>query len=169
MDEVKDVLEETLLTLDLLEELYDEYEEQNEVTIKVKTSKGYIDTKIFIDKAFKPRKIQKCVSELVSKIKMANAYMSKNADGSSVYQMWFILMLIKYFTSLEIPNDFKKQVAVMEKMMESEIFFQIFAEFEKEEIDKVMKEAENISLVLQEKVEAYQPVFEEVQNNMTSE
>jgi hypothetical protein len=159
MEEIKD------LSLELFEELDSQYDEKKEIIVKVKTLNGEMDTKLEIDKYFHPKKIEECVKELLKKIDYAKIYLNKEEDDKQLYQIWLILLIIKHFSSLEIPNEFKKQLAVLEKLIEHNLVFQIFAEFEVSEIHKVMNEMDRVTQILMVKLDALEPAFEEVEKN----
>lgn len=158
MSEIKE------LSVDLLEELDKEYEERKECTIKVKTPNGSIDTLIYVDKLFKPKKIHDCVQELVMKVEYAKQFIANDDDKeSNVFKMWLMLLVIKHFTSLDVPKDFNKQLAVIEKMLEAEIFYQIFAEFDTNEIHKVMDEIERVTNIINARIDGYESLIEETE------
>lgn len=153
-------------SLDMLEEIEKEFDEQIEIEVKFMTPKGEKTSKLKIDKYFSPKKIKACVMELVQKVDILKNYVSENKD-SELYKLWMMLLLTKHFTSLDIPKEFMKQLAVIEKLTESTILFQIFASFKIEEVEKVMKELDKQTHYIMTKLEAYEPLLKEMEEEIS--
>jgi hypothetical protein len=149
-------------TLDMLDEIENNYEEQEEIEIKLFTENGHKITKLKIDKYFNPKKIKLLIMELVQKIDILKNY-TNEFNSSEIYRLWLMLLLTKYFTSLDIPKEFKRQLAVIEKLTDSTILFQIFSNFKQSEIKKVMDELDKQTHVFMAKMEAYEPLLKEVE------
>ena len=156
------------LSLDLLNEIDKEYEEKEEITVFVKTKDGKVESKLMIDKYFNPTKIRDCIKELIQKIDYAKNYITDDRDQESLYKILLMLMLVKYFTTLDIPFAFKKQVAVLEKLSETQVLYQIFSSFNQKEVEKVIDELERFTTILMKKVDIYQPVINEAESNIKS-
>jgi hypothetical protein len=148
-------------SLDMLEEIEKEFEEQEEITLKIKTANGEKTAKLTIDKFFTPKKIKACVMELIQKIDILKNYVKQESE-TELYKLWMMLLLVKHFTTLDIPKEFKKQLAVIEKLTESTVLFQIFSAFRVEEVEKVMSELDKQTHIITAKVEAYEPLLKEV-------
>jgi hypothetical protein len=148
-------------TLDMLDEIENNYEEQEEIEIKLFTENGHKITKLKIDKYFNPKKIKLLIMELVQKIDILKNY-TNEFNSSEIYRLWLMLLLTKYFTSLDIPKEFKRQLAVIEKLTDSTILFQIFSNFKQSEIKKVMDELDKQTHVFMAKMEEYEPLLKEV-------
>jgi hypothetical protein len=157
--------EKIKFSLDYLEKIKENYEEQKEITIKIEKEDSTIDTVLFIDKRFSPVKVSECVKEIVLKMDILKNYIGNDSDSSKIYQLWTILMIVKYFSELPIPKDFQKQVAVLEKLSDSGILFQIFSQFDESEVKKIMKELDRITHIAMTKIKAYEPVIEEYEKN----
>lgn len=156
-------MEEMNLSLNLLEEIDKQYEEQKEITVIIKAPTGNVETKLMIDKVFKPKKIKSCVEELIRKMDSARKMIKKQESLDEVIKMWMILLVMKYFSSLEIPSKFENQLAVMEKMVEYDIFFQIYSEFDNEQIHKVMDELDKVAQLFEARLDALEPTFKEIE------
>jgi hypothetical protein len=155
------VEEKIKFSLDYLESTKENFEEKKEITIKIKREDTIIDTVLQIDKRFSPIKVNECVKEIVQKMDILKNYVDVDSDTSKIYQLWTILMIVKYFSELQVPKDFQKQVAVLEKLSDSGILFQIFSQFDEKEIQKIMAELDRITHIAMEKIKAYEPLFED--------
>jgi len=131
-------MEEKKLTVDFIEEVADQYDQEEEITINIYTKNGIEEANVMINKQFSPYKIKSCVREFMSKLDMLKKYTKDFNDIEELIQSWYMMLLIKYFSSLDIPNDFKKQIAILEKMIDTTILFQIFSHFEPKEVEKAM-------------------------------
>jgi hypothetical protein len=159
------MIEDKKLNVDYLEEVTDQYGEQQEITIKIQTKNGVERVSLMVDKLFSPAKVELCVKELIQKLDYLRPYVNKKDDSESLLQCWFMLLLIKHFTSLDIPYDFKRQVAVLDKMIETNILFQIFSEFETTEIEKAMHELEVRTLEANKRIDELEDDFIKIEKN----
>lgn len=103
------------LTLSAIKEETKKYKEQIVVDIK-----GY---ELKIDKHFAPTKISELLQELGSKILQLekDGVDLKNFDLTS----YIFLLIIKHFTSLKIPDEFEKQIAILKELVDGEFLGEI--------------------------------------------
>jgi hypothetical protein len=130
--------EEKKLSIDYVEEITEQYKEQKEIFVNIQTKDGLEVVGLTIDKYFSPMKIKTCIRELMSKLDMLKRYIKDYNGVEELLQSWLMILLIRHFSSLEIPNDFKRQVAILDRLVETTVLFQIFAQFESSEIEKIM-------------------------------
>jgi hypothetical protein len=155
------------LSVEYIEEVSDEFKEQKEIFIEISTKDGVERVGLTIDKYFNPLKIKFCVKELISKLDTLRTYLNGDENVDEIFQCWLIMLLIKHFTSLQIPNDFKKQVAILDRLVETTVLFQIFANFDTSEIEKIMKQLESITVDALFKMEQFKDVFDNINKDHT--
>lgn len=160
--------EKKKLSLDLLEEIQSSFSEQKEITVIIKTPNGEHETTVSIDKYFSPKKIDQCVKELIQKADYLKTIFKEKKDLKDILQLWMILLIIRNFSSLEIPFEFKKQLAVLEKLTQADILLQIFQEFDVNELNKIMDELDKVSINLRNNLDKNQNLFKEVEKNLQS-
>jgi hypothetical protein len=154
--------EEKQLSLDYIEEISDEFKEQKEITIEIPTKDGIEKVGLTVDKYFSPIKIKLCVKELIMKLDMLRTYLKDYEEVDELFQCWLIMLLIKHFSSLEIPNDFKRQVAILDRLVDTTVLFQIFANFNTNEIEKVMTQLTSVTTDTLFKIEQFKDVFDQI-------
>jgi hypothetical protein len=161
------MLEENKLSLEYVEEVADQFKEQKEIEIEITTIDGKERVGLTIDKYFSPIKIKLCVKELISKLDILRKYLKDYKEVDEIFQCWLILLLIKHFSSLEIPYDFKRQVAILDRLVETTVLFQIFANFNKKEIEKIMQQLELVTVDALFKIEQFKDVFDKLDQDQT--
>jgi hypothetical protein len=139
------MLEENKLSIEYVEEVADQFKEQKEIFINIATKDGNEKVGLTVDKYFSPIKIKLCIKELLSKLDMLRKYLKDYNDVDELFQCWFIMLMIKHFSSLEIPNDFNRQVAILDRLVDTTVLFQIFANFNTSQIEKVMIQLSEVS------------------------
>lgn len=155
------------LSVDYIEEVADEFKEQKEILVEIITKDGKERIGLTIDKYFSPIKIKLCVKELIAKLDMLRAYLKDYEEVNELFQCWLIMLLIKHFSSLEIPYDFKRQVAILDRLVETTVLFQIFANFNASEIEKIMAQLELVAIDATFKIEQFKDVFDKLEDDHT--
>lgn len=154
--------EEKKLSIDYVEEITDQYNEQKEIFVNVQTKNGIEKVSLTINKYFSPLKIKICIREFMSKLDMLKKYI-KDYDGiDELFQCWLIMLLIKHFSSLDIPNDFKKQTAILDRLIETTVLFQIFSQFDNSEIEKIMIHLNEVTNVLLDNLEKHSEEIDKI-------
>lgn len=148
------------LDLNLLGKASKQYELTREVEIPVKIEDKVHMAVLKIDKVFSPSKIRDCVEEFVSRV---DTFRKLNEDKlHEVMEAFLIFMLIKHFTSFPAPKEYKEQVAIINMLLETDLLYKIYAEFDINEIKKITDEVETVSITLEEKVGDYIKLAEEL-------
>ena len=139
------MLEDKQLTIDYIEDVADDFKEQKEIFVEIPTKDGIEKVGLTIDRYFSPVKVNLCVRELITNIDTLRTYLKDLDNVDELFQSWLVMLMIKHFSSLEISNIFLKQVAILDKLVETTVLFQIFANFNTNEIEKVMEELESVT------------------------
>lgn len=159
------MLEENKLSVEYIEEVADQYKEQKEISIDVPTKDGIEKVGLTIDKYFSPMKIKLCVKELIAKLDLLRGYLKDYDNTDELFQCWLIMLMIKHFSSLEIPHDFKRQLAILDRLVETTILFQIFSNFNTSQIEKVMVELGSVTNEALFKIDQFQDVFDNLEKD----
>jgi hypothetical protein len=118
------------LTVEAIEEMdkkeYDEW-------FDVKLSSGHV---ISLKKKFRPTEIQKMGDELIVGM---NRFAEHDISITALAVPYIMLLTIKYFSDLDVPDDFERQVAVMNMLLDSNLLGEIFNSFDKEQRDLLDK------------------------------
>lgn len=99
--------------------------------IEIEIDDGYT---LKIDKVFRKTKIGRLVAELVEKCDFAR---TNNYELTSLLESYVLLLTIKYFTSLTIPDDLDEQLKVMECLINNDYLTPIINAFPQEELNKI--------------------------------
>lgn len=83
-----------------------------------------------VDEKFKPSKVQALVSE-----SLINFQKLKGYDESKRLK-YYMFLIIKHFTDIEISDDFEDQIRLLNAMIDLEIFEKIIDAFPEEEFVK---------------------------------
>lgn len=97
------------------------------------------DYKVLIDEKFRPTTIQRLLFEFMEKYQ----YMQENNMQMNVIE-YLPILLIKYFTSLDIPDDLETQLKIYELLVDNDYFEPIYNAFPKEEISKIYEIAKKM-------------------------
>lgn len=92
--------------------------------------KGYSLT---IDEVFRPTKIQELISEFIDK----QLYIVENEIQFDQWLEYTLLLMIKHFTSLQIPDSFAEQIATWQLLIDNDLFADIVNNINQEEIKKM--------------------------------
>lgn len=88
-----------------------------------------------IDEVFRPTKLQDLMKELTKQI----VYVTKNEEIDFDLVDWMVyanFMLVKYFTSLNVPDNFEEQIAMMNIMLDNDFLEPIIKAFDENELQK---------------------------------
>ena len=88
---------------------------------------------LVVDEAFRPTKVQELVSEYLDKV----LYVTQNEIEFSKWFDYILLLMVRHFTSLEIPSDFESQVSAWKLLIDTDYFVQILDALNQEEMQKV--------------------------------
>lgn len=109
-------------------------------TLKSEDNKFYTEKKItvnghdiLIQEHFRPSAIQRMFMELVEKIE----YMKESGIKLSFIPSYIYILLIKYFTNIEVPEEFKKQVQMLDLLIDNNYLEPVINAIPQEEIDKI--------------------------------
>jgi hypothetical protein len=111
-------------------------QDSKQYTKRELTINGY---KVEIDEKFRPTTIQRLLVEFFEKYQ----YIQENNIQINIVE-YFPILLIKYFTSIDIPDDLETQLKIYELLIDNDYFEPIFNAFPKEEVTKIYEIAKNI-------------------------
>lgn len=94
--------------------------------------KGYTLT---VDKVFRPTKITAMLREMVEKISELKA--KKVSIEQLDFTTYGLLLTIKHFSSVDIPESIEEQLRVLEIMVDNDFLVPIVNGFEPEEMEKI--------------------------------
>lgn len=97
------------------------------------------DYKVLIDEKFRPTTIQRLLIEFFEKYQ----YMKENNLQMNIVE-YLPVLLLKYFTSLDIPDDLETQLKIYELLIDNDYFEPIYNAFPKEEINKIYEIAKKM-------------------------
>lgn len=142
----------------LIERASDKYENIKEVVVFMEIDNRIESFIVETYKHFSPLQISQCVQELVQKLD--HVRVKDNKKMASLLVPYMMFLIVKHFTTLELPSDLPRQLKAIENMINTSVLFQIFIAFEQEEIEKVQSE---VSYVLEnfEKNNEYIEKFKE--------
>lgn len=109
-------------------------------TLKSEDNKFYTEKKItvnghdiLIQEHFRPTTIQRMFMELVEKVE----YMKENGIKLSFLPSYIYILLIKYFTNIEVPEEFEKQIQMLDLLIDNNYLEPVINAIPQEEIDKI--------------------------------
>lgn len=109
-------------------------------TLKSEDNKFYTEKKItvnghdiLIQEHFRPSTIQRMFMELVEKIE----YMKESGIKLSFISSYIYILLIKYFTNIEVPEEFEKQIQMLDLLIDNNYLEPVINAIPQEEIDKI--------------------------------
>jgi hypothetical protein len=130
------------LSMEFISKASEKYENIKEVELELEIDGENKKFVVELYKHFSPISIKKCISEFVEKMERAKI-VDKNGFGN-ITQPYLIFLIIKHFTTLNLPESFEEQILTLEKMVNTGILFKIFLNFDEEEIKKINDELEFI-------------------------
>lgn len=95
---------------------------------------GYV---LEIDKTFRKTKITALINELIEKFEETRI---RDTSILEIFAPYVILLMMKNFTSLDIPQKLEDQLKTMDFLIDNEFFVPIYENMPKEEINKVYAE-----------------------------
>lgn len=149
-----------MLDVEMIDGANKKYEKTKDVPLQVEVTNedGEIEKQeaiVEIDVTFSPTKIKSCVREFIDKMD----YLRKiRALDDSIQELYLLFIVIKHFSSLQLPQTYKAQIQSIEKMLNNDLLFPIYAEFEPTELEK-------ISIELKESVEMIDKGMDEFYKN----
>jgi len=87
-----------------------------------------------IDSIFRDTKIEQMVYELIN---AGDKFRKNGAKLETILSPYAILLTMKYFTSLDIPNDLDGQMEVMNLLLDLKLFDKIVNEMPEDEMYKI--------------------------------
>lgn len=109
-------------------------------TLKSEDNKFYTEKKItvnghdiLVQEHFRPSTIQRMFMELVEKIE----YMKEKGIKLNFIPSYALILLVKYFTNIEVPEEFEKQVQMLDLLIDNNYLEPIINAIPQEEIDKI--------------------------------
>lgn len=107
--------------------------------LKSQTNKEFTQRSVIIDQyefliddKFKPSKIQLLIAEFQDKFN----YAEENQLLFNPILMQYLL-LIKHFTNINVPNEYEKQIDMLNTLIDLEYLETILNEFNEEEVNKI--------------------------------
>lgn len=118
-----------------LEKLDKQYNKQKKIEVN-----GY---EVMIDEKFRPTKIQRLIIEYQEKVKYC---MDNDIDIEKVdWTGYFLILLVKYFTDIEIPDEFSKQLIVLDLLLDNGFLMPIIEAMDEAEIKKISEYMEKLN------------------------
>lgn len=122
------------LTLQDIDKMGEKFDEQVEILVA--------DGKYFVkvDKHFKKTKVTKFTIELQECItKLKDMYEANENDIVESVVFLNFMLLIRHFTSLEVPNDIPTMLSMCEKLINLNVVDEIMQAFDQDELNKMTK------------------------------
>jgi hypothetical protein len=154
------------LSLDMLAKASEKYENIKEVFLELDIDGETKTFKVEMYKHFSPLHIKQCVSEFIEKLDMARR-VNKYGLGNIV-EPYMIFLLIKHFTTLQLPEKFEHQLKVLEQMVNTGVLFKIFVHFDENEVELIRKEIDNILNKFKENEESLETLKKEYKLKLTN-
>jgi hypothetical protein len=104
-----------------------------------------------IDKVFRKTKINTLIHDIVDKVEYSRI---RNLDLTPIFTPFVALLMIKHFTSLEIPDTFDEQLTVMNLLVDGEFLTQIYELLPADQVELVYVEIERATNRLNENLDA---------------
>lgn len=157
-------MKEQLRSLDfqLIERASEKYENIREAVIVMEIDEKIETFTVEIYKHFSPVQIKMCVQELIEKIDLVRSHDKKGFGNIIVPYMMFLI--VKHFTTLELPNVFAHQLKAIEHMTNTGTLFQIFSYMDENEINKIKDEAGFIVDNFDDKMEGAKEMKEKIKS-----
>lgn len=145
-------MENKKLDLHLIEEANKKYDMKT-VSIPVELNGEMQNAELKIYKKFPPTIVAKCLEEFVQKMSFV---MEKNRGYfQEIYEPYLMFMIIKHFSDFPAPTEYEKQIKVIRMMIDNDLLYKIFCEFDPNEISKLSNVLEETAKQLDENAEGY--------------
>lgn len=153
---------ETYRNLDfhLIERASEKFENLKEVLVQMEIDGKIESFVVEIYKHFATVQITQCCQELIEKLD--HVRVKNKGQIETVLVPYMIFMLIKHFTTLELPNKFAEQLKAIEHMTNTGTMFQIFMSFDENEIGKVQSEISRVLEHFDSKMEEVEEFKEQI-------
>ena len=122
---------------ELMDKLDSKYSKKRIAKIKVEIDGSQVEVEVDTDENFRDSKVTECIQEYIEKLQYMTKLNRGKEVGGELSQMYFAFMIVKHFTELDIPNAHKEQLAVLRKLVDNNVLFQVFPQMNQEEIQRV--------------------------------
>lgn len=113
-----------------------------------------------IDSVFRNTKVKQLVAELMDKYH----YTQINDDTlSGIFLPYSTLLVIKYFTSLEIPDELERQLEVLEMLIDGGFLNPIVEALPTAEIEKVTEQIQDVVNLIHMRMDKFEEAVEDVE------
>lgn len=102
-----------------------------------------------IDRNFRSSKISQMIAELVEGFEQARIY---SKELGEIFTPYAVLLMIKHFTSLDVPNKLDEQLAVLDLLDDGDLLMPIYNELPKDQVDLVFNEIEKVTKRLNDNI-----------------
>lgn len=126
------------LSMELINKANEKYESVNHVIIQVEINGQFQPARVGIYKEFSTVGIKQCIAELIDKLDMAKA--RDRVGFVDAIMPFMMFMMIKHFTTLNMPVVFAEQLKAIDHMINTGTLFQIFMNFDEEQVKRVQEE-----------------------------
>ena len=120
------------------------FDEQFEIEVQGYTLK--------IDKHFRKSKINLLIAELVEKFDYGRAH---NTPIESIFLPFSTLLIIRHFTSLQVPEDLEGQVEVLKLLTDNDFLEPILENLPKDQMNIVMEEVAKVTQLMNERIDEF--------------
>jgi hypothetical protein len=155
--EIEGFIDETVaekFTLKKLKQYHDALEEREKVEFLVEYNGVEDLVYITIEKNFLQSDIVAMLQEYMKKIDVLRTKKVEMQTG--FLEMYLIFQIIKHFTDIEMPKSIENQLVVLQRLINTGLLFNIFVEFPREQIDKVLMEVQAMNMVVKENFEMFE-------------
>lgn len=101
------------------------------------------DYKILVNQVFLPTRISEAVQEFANDV-LESAKLEQDLV-SEILEFYMQIVLIKHFTSLDVPEDINGKIETLQILVDLDLFTDIISEFPEDEIKKVYEAVNNKS------------------------
>ena len=148
-------------TLKKLKQYHDALEQKEKVEFEIEYN-GIKDTVyVTIEKNFLKSDIIACLQEYIKKLDVLRV--KKVELKSGFLEMYLIFQIIKHFTDIQMPKSIENQLVVLQRLINTGLLFNLFVEFPREQIDKVLEEVKAMQVTVEENFETLQESFKDIE------
>jgi hypothetical protein len=147
------------LTLKKIKQYNEALEQRERVEFEVEYEGQKDLVYVTIEKNFTRSNIMACLQEYVKKLDVLKAKKIEIEDG--FFEMYLIFQMIKHFTDIDMPKSIENQLTVLERLVNTGLLFEIFAEFPKEQIEKLMVEISTLQKTFEANFEEFEKQMKE--------
>lgn len=131
------------LDYQVIEKASEKYENLKEVLVLLEVDGKLRSYSVEMYKHFSTVQITQCVREIIEKLDHLRVR-NKGEIERSVVVPYMIFLIIKHFTTLNLPNTFAEQLKAIENMTNTGAMFQILMAFDENEVAKVQSEVNRV-------------------------